>query len=266
MVLESLLNPKKAVPNAWHVFLIAILYSVVAVVFARSMFPAQSSMLAVMLITIIFVPFFQKLFDIEEMKEDLAAEKRLAGNLFQRHKQIIFVFSAFFLGVTLSMSFLYIFLPADEVFHLQSETLRAISGGATYGGDFMLYFANNTQVMILIFVLSTVMGAGAIFILTWNASVIAVYLGLIGQSMTHQFGTAAYLLGVPVGLGAIALHGIPEIAAYFIAGIAGGILSVGLIREKFMSNEFKLIFKDSVVFLLFAEFLIIGAAFIECTL
>jgi len=164
------------------------------------------------------------------------------------------------------MSFLYLFLPRDDVFHLQSETLRSISGRATTGGDFMLYLTNNTQVMVLVFILSTVMGAGAIFILAWNASVIAVYLGLVVQSMTQKFGAAAYLLGVPVGLGSIALHGIPEIAAYFIAGISGGILSVGIIREKFMSKEFKMVFKDSLIFLLIAEFLIIGAAVVECML
>ena len=201
---------------------------------------AMKYIIQIMLITIIFVPFFQKLFDIEECKECMAAEKRLSGNLFQRHKQIIYVFSAFFLGVVVSMSFIYIFLPTDEVFYLQSETLKSISGRATGGGDFMLYFANNSQVMMLIFIMSTVMGAGAIFILTWNASVIAVYLGLVVQSMTHKFGAAAYLFGVPIGLGAIALHGIPEIFAYFIAGISGGVLSVGIIILLMKGNLLKI--------------------------
>ena len=266
MVLESLLNPKKAEAKPSHVFFIAILYTVVAIFFARAMFPSQSSMLTVMLITLIFVPFFQKLFNIEESKECLAAENRLSGNLFQRHSQIILVFSAFFLGIIVAMSFIFFFLPMEDVFQLQSDTLKAFSGRATGGGDFMLYLTNNTQVMILIFVLSAIMGAGAIFILTWNASVIAVYLGLIVQSLSGKLGAAAYLFGVPIGLGSIALHGIPEIAAYFIAGVAGGILSVGLIRERFMSKEFKLVFKDSLIFLFFAESLIIGAAFIESLL
>ena len=72
----------------------------------------------------------------------------------------------------------------------------------------------------------------------------------------------AYLLGVPAGLGSIALHGVPEIAAYFVAALAGGMLSVAIIREKF-KGHFEKIFIDSIAFLALAEVLIIVAAFLE---
>jgi len=72
----------------------------------------------------------------------------------------------------------------------------------------------------------------------------------------------AYILGVPVGLGSIALHGIPEIAAYFVAALAGGMLSVGILREK-LKGHFEKIFIDAIIFLALAEVLIILAAFIE---
>ena len=35
--------------------------------------------------------------------------------------------------------------------------------------------------------------------------------------------------------------------AYFLAGIAGGILSLGLVREKLWGPEFRLILRDSVL-------------------
>jgi len=114
------------------------------------------------------------------------------------------------------------------------------------------------------FILSTIFGAGAIFILTWNASVIAVYVGF-GINSFIRDGVSpeiAYLLGVPAGLGSIALHGVPEIGAYFVAALAGGMLSVGIIREKF-KGHFEKIFIDSVIFLGIAEVLIIIAAFLE---
>ena len=266
MVLESILNPKNAEDKPLHVFVIAFLYSFVAVVFAHQLFPQQSSILAVALVTIMFVPFFQKLFEIEEKIEDLAAEKKITAGLFQRHKKIIFVFSSFFLGIIFSMSFTHVFLGYNEVFSMQTKTIEGFSATATGYGNFERFFANNSRVMLLTFLLSTMFGAGAVLILAWNASVIAVYIGLLTKPLAAQIGGVAYLYTLPIGLGSIALHGIPEIVAYFIAGLAGGILSVGMIRERIGSREFSTIVKDSLLLLCTAEILIFVAAGLEAFL
>jgi len=265
MVLESMINPKNAEDKPWHVFIISIIYTFVAVFFAYFLFPSQASILSVALVTIIFVPFFQKLFTLEEKKEDMAAHKQLKGNLFSRHSKIIYVFSAFFLGVIIAMSFIFIFFSESNLFSLQADTIRGFSGAATQEGNFWRFFTNNTQVMVLVYILSLLFGAGSVFVLSWNASVIAVYAGSFAKSFVEQ-GIApglAYIYGVPLGLGSILLHGIPEIAAYFIAGLAGGILSVGIIREKLGSRNFHLILKDSFILLITAEVLIFIAALIE---
>jgi uncharacterized membrane protein SpoIIM required for sporulation len=266
MVLESIMNPRNAEGKPWHVFILAFFYSLVAIFFAHQLFPSQSSILAISLITIIFVPFFQKLFEIEEKKECFAARNK-CGNIFTRHARIIYTFSAFFMGIILSMNIAYMFLGFEDVFSLQKEWFAAqgVTGQATGDASFSTYFINNTQVMILMFILSAMFGAGAIFILAWNASVISVYLGFISHSFVNQGMTisTAYIYGVPAGLGSIALHGIPEILAYFIAGLAGGVLSVGIIREKIISKEFKKVFMDSVMFLVIAEALIFFAAYLE---
>jgi len=275
MVLESMLNPKSAENKPWHIFIIAFFYSIIAIFFSHQLFPQQSSILTVAMITIIFVPFFQKMFVFEEEKDDMAAEGKNSQNLFTRHWKSIIVFSAFFLGVIIAMSFVFIFFPSfDNVFMLQkgwfeNHGIFSISAATTGSGpNFETFFLNNTQVMVLVFVFSLIFGAGAIFILVWNASIIAVFTGLFVRSFTEQGWslTTAYLLGVPISLGSIALHGIPEIAAYFFAGLAGGILSVGIVRENFMSKEFKEIFKDALIFLLFAELLIVFAAFLEAVI
>jgi len=285
MVLESIINPKNAINKPLHIFVITFIFSIVAIMFSNHLFMNQSSILSIALITMIFIPFFQKLFELEENKEDLAAEKKLKGNLFQRHSEVIVAFSAFFLGIIVAMSYVYIFLPDyQHVFSLQEETLHEIStsntgaflnvfgkgttASATGNGKFWVFFLNNSEVMILMFILSILFGSGAIFILTWNASVIAVYLGLFIKSLIAQGlgATTAYVYGVPFGLGMIALHGIPEITAYFVAGLAGGILSVGLVREEFSSPEFKKILRDSLILIFAAEALIFIAAWIEALL
>ncbi len=264
MVLESMINPKNAEDKPWHVFIIAIIYTFVAVFFANFLFPSQASILSIALVTIIFVPFFQRMFALEERKE--FAEKRRHRNFLSRHGQMIYVLSAFFLGIIVAMSFIYMFFPSDNVFQLETDTIRGITtGNAAAEGNFGRFFFNNTQVMVLMFVLSVLFGAGAVFILSWNAAVIATYVGAIMKSFAAQgTGTAAaYLYGLPVGLGSITLHGIPEIVAYFIAGIGGGILSVGMLREKWKSREFGTILQDSILMFFCAEMLILIAALIE---
>ena len=270
MVLESMMNPKNAEDKPLHIFAISVIYTFVCVYLANAMFPAQASMLAIALVTIVFVPFFQKLFELEEEKEDRAARGQKNGNIFQRHWKSIKVFGVFFLGIIAAMSFIFIFTDSSNIFQLQSETLQGFSASVTGQatdtyGQFTKFFFNNTQVMLLVFMLSAAFGAGAVFILVWNASVIAVYVGLIARTFAENglHSSVAYLFGVPVGLGTIALHGVPEIAAYFLAGLGGGILSVGVIKEKFGSREFNEIFFDALIFLVSAELLIVIAAWIE---
>jgi uncharacterized membrane protein SpoIIM required for sporulation len=271
MVFESLINPKNAEDKPWHIVFVSFVYSFLAIFFAHSMFPSESSILSIAFITIIFVPFFQKLFEIEEEKESMAVRNLIKGNIFSRHKQIIYVFSAFFFGVIIAMSFVFTFLPQFyDVFEVQAKTMKDLGyeptgAVATPMNRFNTFFENNTKVMLLVFILSALFGAGAIFILAWNASIIAIYAGYFVQSLTNKGMAAAtaYLYGLPVGLASIALHGVPEIVAYFLAGLAGGILSVGIMKERIGAKNFNKVFIDALVFLAVAELLIFAAAWLE---
>lgn len=267
MVLEALLDPRTAEDRPLEIFMISILFSIIGLFLAYNLFPAQSSILSVAFVTIFFVPFFQRLFDIEEQKDEIAARRRQDDNPLTRHRKVIFAYSAFFIGVILVYSFAFIFFPANrDLFAMQMDWFRLQGIAATQPGNFERYLFNNSQVMVLFFVLSVLFGAGAIFILVWNASVIAVFAGIVANNVYPTLGaTAAYIYGVGVGLGSIALHGIPEIAGYFFAGIAGGILSAGLVREDLMSREFREVAKDSVIWLALAEVLIVIGAFLEAT-
>lgn len=263
MVLESVLDPKQAASRPLRLFLTSVVYSFVALYAAHLLFPSQSSILTVAMVTILFVPFFQKLFEADEELEERPAK----GNLLVRHRGTLEIFSVFFLGVVCATVLSYTFMPGMRAaFTLQSETLHSFgTASATGQGSFAKFFLNNSQVMLLTFALSILFGAGAVFILAWNASVIGVYAGSLVQTLAARGTPAglAFAYGVPASLGSIALHGIPEILAYLVAGMAGGILSVGMVREKFGSAAFRLVFRDAVKLLVAAEFLIVVAAFIE---
>jgi uncharacterized membrane protein SpoIIM required for sporulation len=265
MVLESLLSPKFAVNKPLHIFVISILFTAISVWLAYNLFPSQSSILSIAFVTIFFVPFFQRLFSVEEKKDEFAAHHKVKQNFLKRHRPIVIAYTAFFMGMVLTYSFIYVFSPTiRDLYSLQLDWFQSQGIAAVQPGSLERYFFNNTQVMFLFFILSVLFGAGSVFILAWNASVIAVFVGIISNKLVPSLGaTMAYVYGVGTGLGSIALHGIPEIAGYFFAGVAGGILSVGLLREKFMSKEFKEVAKDSIIWLAIGEGLILLGAILE---
>jgi uncharacterized membrane protein SpoIIM required for sporulation len=125
-------------------------------------------------------------------------------------------------------------------------------------------------VLIFCVLFSFLYGAGAIFILTWNASVIGVAIGdtiktgiyRIGQELS--LGTSPhYANTILYGLLRYTPHGAFEILAYFVAGLAGGIISIAAIRHDFGTKKYEKIILDSSVLLIISLALVIVAAVIE---
>jgi uncharacterized membrane protein SpoIIM required for sporulation len=115
-------------------------------------------------------------------------------------------------------------------------------------------FANNIFVLIFTLVFSLIFGAGAIFILAWNASVISAAIGIFSKSS---------LANLPLGLARYMIHGIPEIGSYFAAALAGGIVSVAIIKHDANSEKFWTVLQDSLNLIIFAVVLLFIAALIE---
>ncbi|MBI2583541.1 MAG: stage II sporulation protein M [Candidatus Aenigmarchaeota archaeon] len=267
MVLESLLSPETAKKKPYYLVALSAVFSFLAIWLANMVFPAQASAFAVALMAMFFVPYFHKMLSLEEEVDRKESHQHIHGFL-TRHKPLIVSYSAFFLGTIITFSFVFMFVQDySNVFSLQLDWFKSnnfLAGAVVDPAHFQVYLMNNTQVMMIFFILSVIFGAGAIFILTWNASVIAVYLGIFAEKLVPSLGQpTAYLYGVSAGLASIALHGIPEIAGYFFAGVAGGILSTALIRETPGTPEFNEVVKDSLVWILAAEMLIVLGAALE---
>ncbi|MBI1972065.1 MAG: stage II sporulation protein M, partial [Candidatus Aenigmarchaeota archaeon] len=102
------------------------------------------------------------------------------------------------------------------------------------------------------------------------ASVIAVFIGILAKAAATPFlgygaiaAPLAFLYGFVTASGSVALHGIPEIMSYFVAGLAGGIISTGLEKEKISSGRFHRVAKDGILLFMLAVLLIFVAAAIE---
>jgi uncharacterized membrane protein SpoIIM required for sporulation len=178
------------------------------------------------------------------------------------------------LGFTLAFALAFILMPkglVDTNFKAQLETYCSINPGDVNSckgitgqitgqeiksslSSVSSILANNFLVMITILVFSLLFGAGAIFILAWNASVIGVAIGLFSQGAITQ---------VPASLLRYLVHGIPEIAAYFVAALAGGIISVAIIKHGFGKKKFWRVMRDSLDLIIIALVILILAAILE---
>jgi uncharacterized membrane protein SpoIIM required for sporulation len=129
------------------------------------------------------------------------------------------------------------------------------TGGASYESSrFFSILENNIYVMIFTLVFSLIFGAGAIFILAWNATVIASAIGVFTHYRIHE---------IPLGLARYMIHGFPEIAAYFITALAGGILGVGFIRNGIRSKRFIKVLENVIILIFVSLIILVIAAVIE---
>ena len=103
-------------------------------------------------------------------------------------------------------------------------------------------------------IFSLIFGAGAIFVLAWNASVIAAAIGIFTKHSIAE---------IPLGVARYMIHGFPEIAAYFITALAGGIFGVAVIRNGIRDRRFLRVVENTIILLFIAILILIAAAGIE---
>ncbi len=275
MVLESLLNPFRAEKNPWEMFFVGFLYSSVAIILSLWIFSGEASLVMVFFTVMACIPIIYNTIRFEERKDMVVAKEK---NLLHEHNKAIIYFLYLFMGITLSCVVWYVFLPANTVnslFAVQTQTIESINNmvsGRAFGrmGEVMTIFSNNVKVLIFAIIFSFIYGAGAIFILTWNATVIGTAIGKFIRSNLSLYASlfgfekiSGYFQVVSVGLLKYSLHGIPEILGYFYGGLAGGIISVAIINKHYQDKKFSKILTDVSHLLLLSLFYILMAALIE---
>lgn len=275
MVVEALLNPFKAEKRPWEMFFLGFLYTSIGIFISLWIFRDQASLVMVFMITMAALPIFYNTMKLEESK-DMVMNSETA--ILKEHNKAITFFMYLFVGITIACAVWYAALPIQTIntlFDKQVGTIQAInnqvSGNVIYSLDaFWKIFFNNFKVLAFSIMFAFVYGAGAIFILAWNATVIGAAIGNFIRtnisSYTSSLGfleAGNYFHVVSLGLLKYSLHGIPEIAAYFYGGLAGGILSVALIRKHFRTERFSTIMTDFSELVLISIGFLIAAAFLE---
>lgn len=271
MVLESLIGPQDAEEHPWKIVLLGIAFATLAVWLAGAAGLGSAGIIIVGLSSIAAIPFLLRLFDYDASGGD--GGTFLGSTTLARHFPVLLVMASLFFGLLAGFVFWQLYLPQKEVgslFDAQIRELNAINpstGRATnpaFGSPiaaFQMIFFHNLQVLGIIVVLSVLYGAGAVAVLSWNASVIATFLSALAQKFAGVGGGSGSLLnGLGTGFFGILPHGTFELLAYLTATLAGGIISASILRNQTQQEDFTVVLWDSGrMVVLSVVFLAVGA-------
>lgn len=257
MVLERLVTVREAIREPGWMFVVGGTIATVCLLVSFLIFPSSVGLMTTFLVTMASLPFMLNLASYEEAREEQTVRDVELVSSFEIHKPIIKVYVAFFSGMIFAFSIIFMILPESVVFKLfedQINEIRLIRGEFLGLGYFETILVNNIGVLFITFLFSFLFGAGAVFILTWNASVLATAIGLSAKSLGGFHA-------LPLAVLTYFPHGSLELLAYFVGGIAGSLVSVALSRRRI--RKLKLIVKDSSYLMFIAIGLLVIAAFIE---
>lgn len=280
-MIESLISPETAEKKPWETFIAGFISTFVACLLTLKIGPNNGGFLIVAFISIAAAPFFVRIFTIEEKKK--------GENFIERHDEIIKIYAFFFLSVILASSLFFVLIQKETASSLFSEQIQdlcsrgiasdpscaeaySVTAKATSTNfTFLSILFNNIEVLVLAFIFSFMLGAGAVFLISWNATIIGVLIAKIAENPS-AFGAfelvkgdiiTNYVIALPYTLLRLLPHGIFEFGGYFFGAVAGGILSVAIVREKFKGKKIFQVISDSLIYLGISFMLILIGALIE---
>lgn len=186
------------------------------------------------------IKYFKKL-NSEEIKRIYSANKLINTHI----EEMIAIWSVF-VGVTVGF---YITLITGLTTQLQYHKAftNQLQGMITdFTSSFLVILINNLTVTFFTFLLSILIFSGFIFVIVWNASLVAYYIYTLQNSATALITS---LLLLP--------HALLEIGGYILAGIAGGLLAYRFDvwntfsqkEKKEFRKDFTLLIISSIVFI-----------------
>ncbi len=257
-----LFNPKKAERHPIEMGLLGFFYASLSILLSAWIFPDYSSLVMVFLTVLSCLYVVQGILKLEESKEkDYLSEEWLL----REHSKVLTFLLFLFIGFVFAFAFWTLVLPADTVsvlFNMQGDVVEGIrgmvaTGDATSGEAFYIILFNNFKVLFISLVFAFFYGAGAIFILAWNASVMGF---VVGDLARQTLGFVA----LPIAFTKYFLHGIPEMLAYLTISLAGGIIYISAWRGDFLKQgRLKRLVLDSVILVVLSAILLFAAAAIE---
>lgn len=228
MLPELILREEKEGKLA-YVMLLGLLSGLTGFGLAKIFFPGMTDILSVVFASIPLVyPLTSVFLDDEKDGRPHIPEIEFYGSLF--------------LGQFLSFLFLGLVFFQDfemqiGVFSDQMSSL-GLAGNAVLPDIFFVVLANNVVLYMSIFAVAAIIGSAGAFILTWNASVLGIF---IAKLVSELQGLTEVILGSGQTPSPVAYvpHATFEMAGFIVAGIAGSLVSAAVYREHFDLDTWK---------------------------
>jgi len=274
MVLENVFKLRWIDKRQSYSFYLGIFYTIISFITSYILFskvPGFVGVSCILFSVILVVPTVNKLFDLEEKIE----VKKKKG-IFVKHEHIMDFFLYYFIGIFITLLIISLFFPTfvlskSQMYNSEQNQIQIKSNlppPPTFSKTsiFIQILKINFIVLLVSFFLSIFYGSGAIFLITLNASIFASALGHVIRSNFNSGGILTSLSFAICNFGIIFFHMIPEVIAYLLAAMAGGVLSHAIIREKFASKNFHIVLIDSIILIFISIMVLITAAFLEANI
>lgn len=273
MVLERLVKVRNLESKPWELFVLGLVWTAFAAGISLYLFPAYASIVSVTFTVMLTLPF---VYTSMAREEEIYHDPRGELSLMRAHSHLFLCFVSLFLGI-LAAYFLWFVLGSEDLvadlFAAQAATIANVNGatGNAVGiSTFFTIFWHNMRILLVSMLLAFFLGAGPIFILAWNASVIATAIGsqfrdgldlLASAQGTLSWGDTISTMAFPFTR--YLIHGVPEILAYIVGGLAGGLVSIAIIRHKFGSAHFLRTMGDALAMFVLSVLILVVAGIIE---
>ena len=249
-MIDKLLRAYLVEKKPWYGIVLGFIFASLGIIFAFIIFRTEPSFPAVFLTTLAAAPLIVKIIKDEKQQK----------SILRRHEKVIETYFYLFFGMTIAFAVFNAFLPPEISSSIFSEQLNKFYSGyfTRQTSLFIEIVVNNLGLVLFFFLLSLFYGSGSMFLLTWNSSILGVLWGNILKVSLSLMNPFVFVKNVFF----IFPFLLPEIEAYFIASIAGGIVSVNLDKK----NKLEAAMNDSLIFLILSIILIIVAGAIEAIL
>lgn len=261
MVLEHIFPEDWLEKKSLYAFILGAAYSIIGIILAKLLFPADPALVAVAFTSLLILPELYKMFSLEEKVEEKEKTFDLR-KLLKDNKDFIKTYLLIAAGIFVIYALASTILPSFQVNDLFREQMemRGASGGAVFSqGLFIDILYNNIWVLIACFLISLLTGDGAIFLITWNASMWGTIFGVTARNAAFYTNANPFVY-LALVIVIVFPHAFLEILSYVVAAISGGVISKDVLLEKFESKRFNKVFTYNFwLFVIAIVILIIGA-------
>ena len=275
MVLEQLYDVEWLKEKPFYGFVLGLAYAMFGIGTAILIFPNDPALIAVTITSLLLMPSLYKISKIEEILEGNEPSFSIK-KFYYDNKDFFKIYLAIFFGILIAFSIMSMMLPTLATNHLFKEqldvlkgnaagssTLNTITGNAHFSTSlFKDLINNNMRVMLLCFALSLVIGNGAIFLITWNASVWGTIFGNLAKTAAMGVDKNPFIYFALIIISVLP-HMILEISSYIFATISGSVISQGISKEKAFSSKLANIIVYNIVLLAVAFAFLVLASLVE---